>query len=255
MGDIEEPGSIPAVAAPDPREKQEQQDRQRGAEDDEAVKDAPSRQRNIADVAFIMGIPAAELTAKVQEALSIIMAEFDRLRGELDHTKEHAHYLEELADRHPFLPVMSRRALLRELSRALTRAERTETNSSFLYLDIANSEDIKRALGRAAAEAALAHAAAVLGEALRGSDFVGGLEGNDLGIILTVTEGAAAAEKAQELVAALARRPFEWQGRTIRLAVAWGLHPFAAGESVDDVLDAADRDRRARDAGPGEAGV
>ena len=254
MGDIEKPGIIPTVAAPDPRQKEDRQDRQRGAEEDEAAEDAPPLPREISDVAFIMGIPAAELTAKVQEALSIIMAEFDRVRGELDHTKKHAHYLGELADRQPFLPVMSRRALLRELSRVLTHAERTETNNSFLYLDITNFEDIKRTLGRAAAEAALVHAARVLGEALRGSDFLGGLEGNDLGVILTVTEGAAAVEKTEELVAALARQPFEWQARTIHLAVAWGLHPFAEGESVDDVLEAADRDRRTRDARPGEAG-
>jgi PleD family two-component response regulator len=98
-----------------------------------------------------------------------------------------------------------------------------------------------------AAEAAMAHAVAVLGESLRGSDFVGGLEGNDLGIILTVTEEEAAVEKARELVVALAGRPFEWQGGTIHLAAAWGLHSFAAGESVDDILEMADSDRRARD--------
>jgi GGDEF domain-containing protein len=83
---------------------------------------------------------------------------------------------------------------------------------------------------------------------LRGSDFVGGLEGNDLGVILTVVENAGAVEKSEELVAAVVGRPFEWRGRTINLAVAWGLHAFAAGESVDDILEAADRDRRARDA-------
>jgi len=247
MGDIEVPGFIPAVAAPDPRDQKDREDPQRHPEAEDKAVDEPSGERNIADVAFIMGIPAAELTAKVQEALSIIMTEFDRVRGELDHTKVHAHYLEELTDSHPFLPVMSRRALLRELSRVLARAERTETDSSFLYLDITNFEDIKRTLGRLAAEAALAHAVAVLGESLRGSDFVGGLEGNDLGVILTVTEDGAAVEKSQELVAAVAGRPFEWQGRTVDLAVAWGLHAFSAGESVDDILEAADRDRRARD--------
>jgi diguanylate cyclase len=172
------------------------------------------------------------------------------VRADLDHTKKHAHYLDELVDRHPFLPVMSRRALLRELARVLTRAEKAETDNSFVYLDITNFGDIKRTLGRMAAEAALAHAARVLGEGLRGSDFLGGLEGSDLGVILTVTEAAAAVEKIQDLVAALARQPFEWRGRTIHLAVAWGLHPFAAGESVDVVLEAADRDRRHRDPGP-----
>jgi diguanylate cyclase (GGDEF)-like protein len=247
MSDIEAPGFIPAVAALDTRDQQDRQESQSQPEAEEEAVDELSGERNIADVAFIMGIPAAELTAKVQEALTIIMAEFDRVRGELDHIKEHAHYLEELTDQHPFLPVMSRRALLRELSRVLNRAESTETTSSFLYLGITNFEDIKRTQGRLAAEAAMAHAVAVLGESLRGSDFVGGLEGNDLAVILTVTEEAAAIEKTQELVVALAGRPFEWQGQTINLAVAWGLHSFDAGESVDDILEAADRDRRARD--------
>ncbi len=247
MSDIEALGFIPAVAALDTRDQQDRQESQSQSEAEDKAADDPSGERNIADVAFIMGIPAAELTAKVQEALTIIMAEFDRVRGELDHIKEHAHYLEELTDQHPFLPVMSRRALLRELSRVLTRAESAETTSSFLYLGITNFEDIKRTQGRLAAEAAMAHAVAVLSESLRGSDFVGGLEGNDLAVILTVTEEAAAIEKAQELVVVLAGRPFEWQGQTINLAVAWGLHSFDAGESVDDILETADRDRRARD--------
>ena len=247
MGDIGVPGFIPRVATTVPRDQRDRQDPRGQPEAEDETVDEPSGERNIADVAFIMGIPAAELTAKVQEALSIINAEFDRVRGELDHIKDHVHYLEELTDRHPFLPVMSRRALLRELSRVLTRAESTGTNSSFLYLSITNVEDIKRTWGRLAGEAALAHAVTVLRESLRGSDFIGGLEGNDLGLILTVTEDAPAVEKTHEMVATLTGRPFEWQGNTIRLAVARGLHSFAAGESVDDILEAADRNRRARD--------
>ena len=36
-----------------------------------------------------MGIPEAELTPRIHEALTIIMGEFDNIRNELERAKEH----------------------------------------------------------------------------------------------------------------------------------------------------------------------
>ncbi len=65
----------------------------------------PPRRESISDVAFIMGIPAAEMTPKVQEALTDILNEFDHQRQQLEHLRAHVAYLEEAADSHSFLPV------------------------------------------------------------------------------------------------------------------------------------------------------
>ncbi len=46
------------------------------------------KREDISDVAFIMGIPEGELTPSVQEALTIIMKDFDRQRDELEHARE-----------------------------------------------------------------------------------------------------------------------------------------------------------------------
>lgn len=239
-------GSITAVAPAASREKREQQPK----ESKERSPRRPRSHHEINDVAFVMGIPARDLTPRVQEALTIIMHEFDRVRDELEQTRERATHLAELADRHPILPLMNRRALLRELSHLLERAVRTATNSSFLYLEIANLGDIKRVHGRAAADAAMILAAEILGKEVRASDVVGSLGGSDLGVILTLTQGRAALDKARELVASLQAKSVAWRGGSLRLDLAWGLHVFAPGDTVDTVLDAAERTMRAQPQAP-----
>ena len=245
MVGVDEKGPVAPVSATQLPDKQEQQEQKRPQEDDREDRGTSSWQQNITDVAFIMGIPEAELTPRIHEALTIIMGEFDNIRNELERAKEHVAYLEGLSDRHHFLPVQNRRALLRELARVLTRAEKSGTNSSFLCLDIVNAADIKRRHGRRAAEGALEHAASLLGDTVRASDVVGCLGGSDFGVILSVTEGSAAGEKSGELVATLEGEPFKWQDETIRLRLAWGLHSFERGDTAEAVLDAADRARRA----------
>ena len=77
-----------------------------------------------ADAASVLGIPPGELTPKVQEAISQLMAEVDTLRQELDQSMSRIEYLEQLADQDSLAPVAIRRAFVRELSRNLSYAER-----------------------------------------------------------------------------------------------------------------------------------
>ncbi len=215
----------------------------------------PPRRQSISDVAFIMGIPAAELTPKVQEALTDILHEFDHLRHQLEHSRAHVAYLEEAADSHSFLPVKSQRGLTRELSRRQLIAERAETAISFVYIRLRSIDDIGDELGHLAAHEALKHAAVILRQGLRSSDAIGYLDGNVFGIILTLADSKTALAKARGLAAAIASQPFSWRGNGLELEAAFGLHAIAAGDSPEEIIDAANRDllvrRKAGDAGMG----
>ncbi len=121
---------------------------------------------------------------------------------------EYTSFLEDVADRHAFLPVMNRRALMHEL--------------------------------------ALVRTVEVLRERIRASDAIGSMDGHDFGVILAATEKEGALDKGRELTAALDGQTFVLREGNYRLDVAYGFHLIEAVDTVDAVVDAADRDLRAQ---------
>src|SRR3546814_16158251 len=59
------------------------------------------------DVATVVGIPEAELTPKVRQALQQLMAEVYALRQELEEVRQRAGYLEQLAAPDTLAPVLT----------------------------------------------------------------------------------------------------------------------------------------------------
>ena len=238
MADISQPAPIGAIL---PTDKHGQQRKRRKDEEDRRPS-AKADPHSVADVTEVMGIPVNEVTPKVQETLNTIMAEFDKTRIELDHAKSHIQYLEELADRHPVLPLVNRRGLHRELSRTLALAERAGVTNSFLAFHIQNAEDIRASLGREATEAVLSQVAETLSAEVRDSDVVGSLGGSDFGVILTIADDENAADKAASLAGALGGLTVVIEGVTVALRVVYGLHTISPGESAETVLQSADQD-------------
>ncbi|HER25619.1 MAG TPA: GGDEF domain-containing protein, partial [Rhodospirillales bacterium] len=183
MADISQPAAIGAVL---PADKHGQQRKRRNEEKEN--KPEPSESHEVSDVTEVMGIPMAEATPKVQQTLNTIMAELDKTRTDLEHARSHILYLEELADRHPVLPLTNRRGLHRELSRTLALAARAGVTNSFLCFHVTGMEDLRLKQGRQVAEEALVAVAETLVASVRDSDVVGSLGGSDLGVILTVSD-------------------------------------------------------------------
>ncbi|MDJ0948919.1 MAG: GGDEF domain-containing protein [Alphaproteobacteria bacterium] len=193
------------------------------------------------DAAEIMGIPAHELAPKVQAAFQTLMEEVARLREELERSHKRIGYLERLADQDTLVPVVNRRAFVRELSRMMSFSERYETPSSILYFDVNMMKMINDTYGHAAGDAALDKVANVLLENIRDSDVVGRLGGDEFGVILAQSDEGRADEKSEQLASAITAEPLDWQGEKIPLSVSYGSYTFAGSEGVDHALHAADR--------------
>ena len=193
------------------------------------------------DIATVMGIPEAELTPKVREAIAQLMAEVQTLRQEVDRLKRRTQYLEQLADQDTLAPVLNRRAFVRELSRNAAFAERYGAVVSVLYFDINGMKEVNDLLGHAAGDLALRHVADVLVGNVRASDVVGRLGGDEFGVILAQSDEASAKKKAQTLATAIAGDGLEYKGQSFAIGVAYGVHTLAAGDQVDDALEAADK--------------
>lgn len=210
--------------------------------------------RNIDDVVFIMGIPQDEVTPRVHDALTAIMAEFDRIRAERDRLLEQNAYLQEVADGHSFLPVLNRRALLRELSRILARAERSETTSAFLYIQLLGLERVRQDHGRAVADELLVRVANIIRQELRESDVVGSMDSGDFGVVLPLIDAETAAAKAADVTAAIERRTAEVDRGILSLRARTGVYGFRPGDEARDVLAAADRSAGRAPTPDGEGG-
>ena len=195
----------------------------------------------IEETVSLAGVPDTEMTPRVRQALMSLLGEVDRLRRELDESRNRIAFLERLADEDSLMPIANRRAFVRELSRMMAFAQRYGTPASIVYFDLDGLKAVNDEHGHAAGDAALQHIAQILVDSVRNTDVVGRLGGDEFGVLLVQTDEETASRKADSLAETIRARPLLWQGREIALSAAYGAHSFHGNENAAEALDAADR--------------
>jgi diguanylate cyclase (GGDEF)-like protein len=193
--------------------------------------------------------------AQTREALE---GEVVRLRRELEDTRSRLVEVERQADEDPMLPVLCRRAFLRELRQALAVAQRHNHQSFLVYVDIDGLQRINETLGHSAGDAALGHLANILLAQVRATDVVGRLGGDEFGLLLAHCESLDGAQKkAAEIAMRVNRAPLVWRDAMLALSISIGVRPVDGTQTVDQVMEAADiamyemrRDRYSRTTAP-----
>ena len=210
-----------------------------------APPDASGAARSL-DPVLLSGVPEAELTPKVRQALMALLAEVDQLRRDLGDARARVDFLERLADEDPLIPIANRRAFLREVTRMIGFGQRYGTPASIVYVDVNHLKLINDSYGHAAGDAALLQVSRTLLEQVRNSDVVARLGGDEFGVLLVQADRTIADAKAAQLAEAVRRRPLSWQGRDLALEIAYGVHCFVGNDNAGDALDAADQAMYAR---------
>ena len=198
------------------------------------------------DPVEISGIPDAELTPRVRQAMMSLLAEIDQLRRDLSDARGRIDFLERLADEDPLIPVANRRAFLREVTRMIGFGQRYGTPASIVYIDVDRLKAINDAYGHAAGDAALMQVGRTLVEQVRNTDVVARLGGDEFGVLIVQADRFVAEAKAVQLAEAVRQRPLSWQGRNLSLEIAYGVHCFAGNDNAGDALEAADQAMYAR---------
>ncbi|NOT40433.1 MAG: GGDEF domain-containing protein [Alphaproteobacteria bacterium] len=188
----------------------------------------------VKDAMAALGIPEAELTPRVREVIAGLTSEVGHLRARLES-------LETVADQDSLLPILNRRAFVREIARLMAFGERYDLTSSLVYFDLDDLKTINDTDGHAAGDAALRHVAGLLAGNVRKSDVVGRLGGDEFGVILPKADSLAADKKARVLVKLLAGQPLLWAGKLRTLNVSFGIHTFAKGDDAEKAIAAADK--------------
>lgn len=195
----------------------------------------------VAPAASVLGIPESEFTPKVRDAIMGLMSEVDNLRRELNQTRARLDEVEKTADQDGMLPLLNRRAFVRELTRHISLAGRYNTPTSLIYFDLNRMKQTNDTLGHAAGDAVLAHFAEVLTAHVRDSDCVGRLGGDEFGVLLSHANQDRALRKADDLAKKLEASPTKWNGNVIPVSFAYGAFELKSGDNPDVAMARADQ--------------
>jgi diguanylate cyclase (GGDEF)-like protein len=197
--------------------------------------------RVVKDTTSIMGIPEAELTPNVRNAIMTLMGEVDKMRKEMRSVRERLRSAEALADHDGLLPLLNRRAFVRELSGAMSYSKRYGTPLSLLYIDIDGFKEINDTFGHAAGDAVLGDVARKIVAHIRESDIAGRLGGDEFGIILPHAAEKSARAKATSVSDVVACDPVLMEGRAIPVRVSIGAVMIGPDDEPEEALARADK--------------
>ena len=201
---------------------------------------APVDAATVGATASVLGIPESEFTPRVRDAIVTLMGEVDNLRRELAATMARLDEAEKFADLDHLVPLLNRRAFVRELTRYIAFAGRYGTPASLIYFDLNGFKAINDSNGHAGGDAVLKNFAQVLAGNVRDSDCVGRLGGDEFGVLLSHADQAQAHKKADILAERLRASPTQWNGRTIPISFAYGAFELKAGDDADMAMARAD---------------
>ena len=187
------------------------------------------------------GIPEHEFTASVRAALTALNERAEYFRREAEKANARFADAAKYADLDVLLPVLNRRAFLRELDRFIAFAERYGTPSCLFYFDIDMFKSVNDRFGHAAGDYVLGHFASVMSGQIRDTDVLARIGGDEFGIILAHATTDQAVAKGERLMHALDENPPLWQGQPVRLRCSSGIHRLRAGESAEEAVIRADQ--------------
>ncbi|MDX5364252.1 MAG: diguanylate cyclase [Pseudazoarcus pumilus] len=129
----------------------------------------------------------------------------------------------------------NRRHFLERAEQELDRVRRYATPSAFIMLDIDHFKRINDTWGHATGDAVLRRMALALGEAVRATDLVGRLGGEEFGVLLPETDLDAALNLAERLRAAVTEATVPTDGEALHFSASFGVTLLHADDDNVDM--------------------
>jgi diguanylate cyclase (GGDEF)-like protein len=180
-----------------------------------------------------LGLSRSDVSGAGIRVLEALVAERDDLAAKLAAA-------EQLADYDVLTPAFNRRAFIRELHRTLSQAERYKTPAAVLYIDLDGFKSLNDKYGHATGDVVLTHVGRLLIEAVRETDIVGRLGGDEFGVILNHAKPEEARAKAVTLSERVSSSAIVHAGIAHRVKASIGVHPIAAIEDPETAIARAD---------------
>lgn len=193
-----------------------------------------------------LGIPESELTPSVKRALALLLREVERLRRQVEFANARLKDATTNADQDVLLPILNRRAFVREVSRFIAFAERYGTPSCLVYIDLDGFKAVNDLHGHVAGDAVLKHFANVISGQIRESDVFARVGGDEFGVILAHATPEEAVKKGEGFVRAFHEQPAIWNDKPVALNFSFGAYTLKPGETADAAIAHADEAMYAR---------
>jgi diguanylate cyclase (GGDEF)-like protein len=177
---------------------------------------------------------------------ALLLAEIERLKGEVASARRTISELEALADVDPLLDILNRRGFERELKRALAYLQRYQGEAALLYIDLDGFKAVNDQYGHAAGDALLQAVARALTGHVRASDVLARLGGDEFGILLWNLDQEQAAGKARALETLIAAVAVAHGEARLAVGASAGVAPLLIGATPAQTIDAADKAMYAR---------
>lgn len=197
-------------------------------------------------------IPLEPLPIARNDEVGHLTAAFNRLLEKLSESQTE---LDRMAHHDPLTGLPNRLLLADRMQQALERARRNSTRLAVMCLDLDGFKPINDALGHEAGDEALCQVARRLADAMRSSDTLARVGGDEFIIVIAdiaTDEAHIAARAVAEKCLDVMTQPFTVHDTTCTLGVSIGVVLGDETSSEDDLLLAADRAMyQAKEAGRG----
>ena len=182
---------------------------------------------------------AAELVARVHVRIRL-KRERDQLRTSAEEASVRAEQAQEQAMTDALTGLLNRHALAHTLARESAEARRYNRPLSCMMVDLDHFKAINDTYGHATGDRVLRQIAAVLREAVRGTDTVFRYGGEEFLVLLPETDLAGAGSLGEKIRAAAEGRLFGESVRAFALTLSVGVASLAGEESGNDMIARAD---------------
>ncbi|QIK79088.1 GGDEF domain-containing protein [Sphingomonas piscis] len=179
-------------------------------------------------------------TALVDAQSQLLTSEVERLRSEVEVLRLRVHELEQLAGVDELVGLPNRRSFLHSLEKLIGRVARYDLSAAMIFIDVDALKQINDTYGHTAGDSSLVHIARLLQEAVRTSDCVGRLSGDEFGVLLENTDEIGAWNMALRVVERIANSSFAIDDNVVRLSVAVGVGMIKPDDTPHDAIKRAD---------------
>ncbi|MCW2247436.1 diguanylate cyclase (GGDEF)-like protein [Azospirillum fermentarium] len=155
--------------------------------------------------------------------------------------QERIAYLESLTMTDELTGLVNRRGFYSHFRRELAAAQRDPAAAGVLVMiDLDGFKAINDTHGHPAGDAYLRAVAHALRTHVRSQDVVGRLGGDEFAVLLTNTDAATGAARAEQLARLVQGESTDWHGTRLPLRFSTGVHAYGPGDHEDDVMRRAD---------------
>jgi len=163
------------------------------------------------------------------------------LEAEIVERKQAEKRAQELAIRDPLTGLLNRRSLAEQLEHATLRAARQGKLLALLFLDMDRFKTINDTLGHDAGDELLCQMAARISSAVRESDVVARVGGDEFVVLMEDLPSSAAAAEVARKIARTYRTPFNIASQSLKTSVSVGISLFPQdGTTAHELMRGAD---------------